>query len=387
MTTSAVKFHETRASVLLDLMRGGAALVVLVSHWRDLLFVPYADSLSRSLPVKLFYALTGGGHQAVIVFFVLSGYLITSTIARAHRAGRWSWLVYLEHRLARLWTVLVPALLLIFLLDLAGSHLHRSAPLYFGTHAANMLLDAHTHLGILTLLGNLFFVQQILTTTYGSDGALWSLSYEFWYYILFPLLLALAAGSWKRRVVSAILALGVALFIGKPILLLFPVWLMGSLLNYVPPPKAHPRLLAALCLLYLPLVFGRSQAHPLLFQYLLGAATAAMIWLVLGLRTRAPQAVWARGSRMFAGFSYSLYVVHSPILVLATGLWLGVGQQQANLRAMAISLPWLLVSLALCYSFAWGTEFHTDAVRQWMGARLQFLSSLPSLPSLPKISK
>ena len=58
------------------------------------------------------YVLTGAGHQAVIIFFVLSGYLISGSIYRMISACRWSWRKYLTHRLVQLWIVPFPALLL-----------------------------------------------------------------------------------------------------------------------------------------------------------------------------------------------------------------------------------------------------------------------------------
>jgi peptidoglycan/LPS O-acetylase OafA/YrhL len=44
------------------------------------------------------------------------------------------------------------------------------------------------HLGPEVLLGNLVFLQAILVPTWGSNGPLWSLAFEFWFYIWFPTL-------------------------------------------------------------------------------------------------------------------------------------------------------------------------------------------------------
>ena len=55
------------------------------------------------------------GYQAVMVFFVLSGYFISSTVLRSINENRWSWSDYLIKRVTRLWIVLIPALVLTYI--------------------------------------------------------------------------------------------------------------------------------------------------------------------------------------------------------------------------------------------------------------------------------
>ena len=101
-----------RASERLDMVRACAALAVMVDHLRGLFFVPFSDVRSSDSVVKGLYFLTSLGHQAVMVFFVLSGYFVGSSVLRAFRRSRWSWRWYLNQRLTRLWIVLAPALLI-----------------------------------------------------------------------------------------------------------------------------------------------------------------------------------------------------------------------------------------------------------------------------------
>src|ERR1700722_20644284 len=54
------------ASAHLDLIRGLAAWVVMWDHSRSLFFVSYDQLEARSLALKLFYFLTGFGHEAVV---------------------------------------------------------------------------------------------------------------------------------------------------------------------------------------------------------------------------------------------------------------------------------------------------------------------------------
>ena len=105
----------------LDFVRGLAALVVLVNHARGFVMKAPADLESRPDVLGLgYYFLTGFGHQAVMVFFVLSGFFISRSILHLIAREQWTWRRYLISRMARLWAVLIPALLLTLLFDKLG---------------------------------------------------------------------------------------------------------------------------------------------------------------------------------------------------------------------------------------------------------------------------
>src|SRR4051812_31706693 len=105
---------------LMDAMRALAAMAVLSDHARNILFL---DATARlSAPWKIFYFATGFGQQAVMIFFVLSGYWITKTVVRRNAEGRFAWSDYAIDRLSRLWIVLIPALILGAVLDSIGRY-------------------------------------------------------------------------------------------------------------------------------------------------------------------------------------------------------------------------------------------------------------------------
>ncbi len=90
--------------VHLDCLRGMGALLVCEEHLRAFLFVPYARLESPGVVQKGFYFLTGLGHQSVMIFFVLSGFLVGGSVVVAMRKGNWTWNGYL---LRRLWGALM----------------------------------------------------------------------------------------------------------------------------------------------------------------------------------------------------------------------------------------------------------------------------------------
>ncbi len=92
-------------SVYLDAVRLFAALVVVLTH---LAYSRFSGGLLIELRTY--------GNDAVMVFFVLSGYVIAYTAAtRDHELG-----TYTVNRLARLYSVALPAVLLTWLLDQMG---------------------------------------------------------------------------------------------------------------------------------------------------------------------------------------------------------------------------------------------------------------------------
>jgi peptidoglycan/LPS O-acetylase OafA/YrhL len=362
--SDTVPFPETQASVLLDLVRGTAAIMVLIEHIRNLMFVPWKDVTGQRALWFPFYLVTGAGHQAVVLFFLLSGYLVSSTVLRARAQGRWSWKSYSEHRLVRLWIVLWPALLLGLLLDSIGSRLPHAEWLYVGRHGSGMLQNAAQHLGLSTLAGNAVFLQTIFVDTLGTNGALWSLSNEFWYYVIFPLGLIALRGPARvaTRIVFAILAVAIAVMVGREILLAFPIWLLGAALNLVKPGTFHRWVLLPVVPVFLALFFAHTY-YGLERDYALAIVGFVLLATLLGFRQRAQAGASTKISRNLARFSYTLYLVHTPFLVLIAGLLI---QQpwQPGAGHFVTAVAVLLATLLYAWIIASFTEFHTDAVRR-----------------------
>jgi peptidoglycan/LPS O-acetylase OafA/YrhL len=179
--------------------------------------------------------------SALWCFFVLSGYLVGGSVLRAMDENRWSWKDYLLRRGARLYTVLFPALILTFVLDKIctySSHYHETL------QAVGRLSAIRSH-GLSAFIGNLTFLQGVFVQPYGSNGALWSLSYEFWYYIAFPCLaiMLLRRSSITARLLAAGCLAFVLFLVGEKIAIYGLVWLMGVAVHLVPPLESPRRIL------------------------------------------------------------------------------------------------------------------------------------------------
>ena len=219
------------ASVALDLLRALAAILVMMGHVRGLFFVDFGQVEDKGLIVQAIYFATALGHEAVMVFFVLSGYFIAGNVLRALARAGWSWSWYLVRRVSRLHIVLLPALVAGLLLDHLGLSLFGTDGPYGAVEAYRAIIPVPVadRLDVVTFLGNAFYLQEIITPPLGSNGPLWSLSYEFWYYLAFPCLAlaAIGGGGPGRRIAWLAGAAAILAATGPTIALYFLIWLSG----------------------------------------------------------------------------------------------------------------------------------------------------------------
>src|SRR5579862_2744966 len=318
------------ASVHLDALRGIAAVGVCLSHLRDFLFQDYPKLPHHNPLLAATYLATGLGHQWVIVFFVLSGYLVGGSVLRSFALDRWSWRSYLLNRMTRLYTVLIPALVLGGILDVAGIHLFGEGGIYgghIGTH--ELVVAVHTRLSIPVMLGNYVFLQGIFVPPFGSNGPLWSLANEFWYYLAFPLL---ALALWRRvsipaRLLNFALCVAVVVFMRPSIALLGLIWLMGVAIHYLPHLPAENVLVrrglmaAAVVVCFGALAWARQSRNPVA-DYVLGLVVTGLIWVVLSCALTPMPKAYNWTSHALSRSSYTLYLVHVPALVFIAA-WVG----------------------------------------------------------------
>jgi peptidoglycan/LPS O-acetylase OafA/YrhL len=186
-------------SVYLDLVRFVAAVLVFVYHSNQRLLV------QEVLPASNY------GHSAVIVFFVLSGFVIAFVTDSKER----DWRTYAASRLSRVYSVALPAVVLTLLLDAIGRQLYPA--LYqqypWDQHVVRAAIS-------LLMLNEFWFV----SVTSFSNVPYWSITYEIWYYVAFGLLTFLP----RRWGWAAVLAL--ALLLGPKLVLLAPIWWLGVFL-------------------------------------------------------------------------------------------------------------------------------------------------------------
>ena len=318
-------------SLLLDVIRFAAALLVFFHH-------AAIGKFGSGLP----YRLIATDREPVILFFVLSGFVIAYSAETKDRSPG----TYALNRLARLYSVVLPALVLTALLEPLGTWL---APHLYADHWT----DPVTMANIVRPLG----LQLVATGLYVNEiwwwdvwpsvnSPFWSLGYEAVYYLLYALVLWGGRFRWAWAALTAVIA-------GPKILLLLPLWLLGVATYHAIKAerlkRAQGYLLALVSVLaYVAFiatgtktaldrfVAGWSPDTALLLsnsvEFLSNSVTGVLFsGLLIGLAAVAqdfatPLYRLQKPIRALAGLTFTLYLFHYPLVyflratVLATGL-------------------------------------------------------------------
>ena len=355
-------------------------MLVVLEHLRAFLFVTFPELKSPGILAKAFYLVTGLGHQSVMIFFVLSGYLVGGSVIAALDKGKWSWKTYLLRRMSRLWVVLIPALLLTLVWDKIG---YACAPagyegVYRSIYHTGPSLTGPAEWSLPLFFGNIFFLQTISIPCFGTNSPLWSLANEFWYYLLLPLMLgALMPGKLIVRISSLLGALLLICFLPSAVLFGGLIWLSGVVVFFllrkasVRSIVAHPLWLAlGLSLTVGMLLATRFGLMGLYGDLALGLGCAI---LVAGLAcTNSANSLYGKISAALSDISYTLYLVHFPLMAFVFFVFFH-GQQIVPSTVTALWFVGLLaVTIAYSALLWWIFERNTDEVRDFVESKLKF---------------
>ena len=331
-------------SIHLDLVRFLAATYVMLAHTK---YPRFTDGWMNSFGYFV--------NDAVMIFFVLSGLVIAHVTLRNERGFG----DYVIARLSRLWSVALPALVMGLLVDSIGTRLQPS--LYDGAwYAAD-----HP---IARLVANAGFLGEIWFVDFlpFSNAPYWSINYEFWYYAIFAAFVF--TKGWKRLAAVTLCAL----ICGPKILLLLPVWLMGVAAHKLIE-RGRPSLPVGLTMALLaPLAYALytqsgihghlgwmasrwlgsefqnntlSWSRSFLSNYVVGFLVLAHFLgmaMILKRVTLFPPAL-ARLIRTCAGYTFSIYLLHVPLLHCSAAL---IGLQPTS-KVDWLTMLWMTVVIII----------------------------------------
>jgi peptidoglycan/LPS O-acetylase OafA/YrhL len=345
---------EPGFSIYLDLVRVVAALDVMIAHAQLSKLIPPLPFILDSAPT------------AVVVFFVLSGYIIESTSQGGGIRN------YAIHRTARIYSVALPAVIL-SLVCIAGYALAK------GSAVTGAFLEQWGQWWripiILTFRGQDWFAEVELPW----NGPFWSLHFEVAYYIIYGLLLL--PGTRMRTFAL----LFFCLLIGPKILLLFPCWWLGVEIARRPSLRFPTRAMALTVFLVTPLIIatmvhfklgplyrfaleGRfswyhllGHAEPFPVRYVVAALVGANFVAARQLEGALGRSFGSSGSfiRWIAGYTFSIYLFHRPLQQLVGRFY--TAQKDDLLLTVLVQLG-ILAAIFLIGSI---TERRT---RQWREA-------------------
>ena len=331
-------------STYLDLLRFTAALLVVLEHSVILGILPRLG------------VLTALSHESVMVFFVLSGLVIAASSLSPDATAS----DYVAARAARIYCVVLPALVCCY-----------GVAVLTGTTSS--------HVSVARIASSLFFLDGVWLNyvEVPFNGAYWSLCYEVWYYALWGALL------FVRR---PVLRLGVAAVLlvamGPALATLAGIWLMGALIavqgdRIMSALRRVPRwgtgslfALSILGVLVLASTHLQEDVRQVIATKIPGwwrlrnselvvtdYALAMLVALHLvsalylfGHGRRFHDSSVGRAVRYCAGFTFTLYLFHYPLLLL---LKAASGPAHAT---PAIGLASIAIVLAAVWAIAFGTE-------------------------------
>lgn len=336
-------------SLQLESLRGLSAVLVLFSHCFQAFIAP--------IDVSLYPLIRLLGQSAVMMFFVLSGFLIGHSVQKNSMLHHgFNLRHFIKQRCKR---ILPPFYFAIGLMCL----LYLIAPLVFVTashHIQGSGLQLRHEYAISTteLWGSLFFVNGFLTDTVSANAPLWSLSYEVWFYLIAACLMLSHTPAY--RYIAVLIAIGLGL-LNSQFLAYLMVWLLAFRCAFFTVHELSPQLLQqskgitvllAICVMawdhYQFFILDNCLIYRAntftLFNGLMGVALCCwLMQLRFNLRAFTPIATQS------ANYAYSLYISHFPIVVFILGCLPSELLQQPILASLS-----LLLSMALCLVLAWG---------------------------------
>ena len=317
-------------------MRGVCASIVFLSHWHLWSKFEPRGAFEQGLHVIgeklywLFYEATwprGGHHPAVIGFFVLSGFCIHFPFEKRAQAGAppVGWGDYFRRRFWRIMPVYWTASLLGLGL-VAAERVHPSGSGLLEFHASSPASDVVVRL---TALAGVYpreiFAGNYILNTVAVEILMYLIYPAFYYYAVRKRWTSLgAAFAFMYAATPALLQFATPFWVFNSVAMLGIFWFLGAYAahRFVVSPARVP----GVWVLVSWLGFRGLNAIPhfyglnLIIQLVGGIVCALLIlWLVCREREKPPQrtSFW-RALRFTSVLSYSLYAVHTPILMLTT---------------------------------------------------------------------
>jgi peptidoglycan/LPS O-acetylase OafA/YrhL len=325
-------------SIYLDAVRFTAACSVFMSH-------------IGVVTEKFLWQLRPLGTEAVDVFFVLSGFVIS----HAHSRGEQSPRIYALNRVSRLYSVALPALLIVPMIDAIGGAMRPDIYGYWANRDPHNIVHFFTSITFFNEVWNLHHV-------WGTNEPYWSLGFEAWYYVVFGLFIFVH--DTRLKWLSAGMALVIA---GPKIALLFPLWLLGvachrqSLRKSVGQTAGGWLFWGSLVLLmayslmrlpsaqtFTPLTLRPDRLLPVVQHYGIGLLFAANLigfQALTGIFLPIIERV-ARPIRWLAGATLTMYLLHMPVMHLVAALTPWPPSSVAARATLIAAVPLLVILLA-----------------------------------------
>ncbi|MFC4931126.1 acyltransferase family protein [Massilia sp. GCM10023247] len=308
--------EDSMQSLLMNLLRGIASLQVAAAHLRAEVYPGLRGLEEPGIAYMALAFFTGFAHQAVMVFFLISGWLVGGSLLNKLGQPR-ALRSYAIDRATRLWTVLVPTLLMMLGIGLVTGAVV-AEPAGFGAGAGEFSAG--------TFVGNVLGLQTILVDKFGGNYPLWSLANETWYYIQFPLLVLIFTGRGILQQGACAILLGLTVaFLPYVMTLYFAIWLLGAVFSRIRVETTFASRMVLLALAVAVSVYYRVNGNndDILVESFGQDLACSLPVIILLASMHAPtdrKSAFLRRLGTFgkwlSEFSFTLYVLHVPVIYL-----------------------------------------------------------------------
>ena len=350
-------FLTTSSSISLDLIRVIAAQAVLIGHSLN-----YFDLFPFIRPPYFEFM----QNIAVVVFFILSGFLITYSIYNKINNADYTFAHFFIDRFSRIYTGFVPAIFFVFFIDILNKSL-----------TSGYIFNVDFNLK--TFLGNLFMLQDFpylsFVSTFGSAKTFWTISIEWWIYLSVGWLIFKI---YKRRLSIKNFLIFVLLSVVPYYNLLLKsrghcltvIWIMGAVILLVSI-KFHNKttnytsiiINSMLSFLFLYLAYQRvtetKSAYEIFFSVLLSLFLYFLLSTLQQINFK-HEFAYKYIIRFLANYSLTLYLIHYSIVDLIHNLWYG---HYTSIYLLAFSF---IVSNTIAAIIAFFTEMKYKKIASWL---------------------
>lgn len=287
-------------SLFLDVLRLFAAMLVVHAH------MVTSRILDTEAPLEF-------GREAVVIFFIMSGYVIAYTSEVKHTG----WKDYLAARIARITSIAYPALALGFIVAALGVYFSPETYSYiYQLDGAWKYIAAHS-----LFLGE----TSLMTEKPPLNAPYWSLSYEVWYYFLFAIVF------YSKGFLRWLLLIPTVMLMGIKLMILLPVWYAGVYLySTKEKPKSNKYWLGAIITIsflvllkslgadtylraLIPSSWGLGSADRFLWDYIVTALILGFFYCVRSVDLSFLDK-FSAGIRKYANYTFALYLTHNIVL-------------------------------------------------------------------------
>lgn len=343
----------------IDSLRFFAAFCVLAGHYRGACFETYSllSADQQNISTILFFSITRLPHVAVLIFFVLSGFLVGGKAIERLENHSFKFNDYALDRFVRIMLPLVSALLLII-------------PVSYYINGT-VLWDLW--------FTSLFSLQGVIHPAISPP--LWSLSYEVWFYIIMGAVgLIFSAQNSGLKIKIGVMLLICSIFVFSQLQLYYLIlWIMGAFAYKIRPTKPSIfYMILSICLMIISTIAIQCFDSKIPFaSFLLNISNTLIFWeFIFGISScifiqqiilRQPKTTISkflnRTGTKLAAFSYTLYLTH--MIVLEVLLKLGIPRSPSiNLYSISLYILWMGIALVVAYILYLLFEKHTSSCKK-----------------------